>query len=922
MELLTSLLLLILLALRVQTQSGPSNWTASPFNPPALPLAVRSPYFNVWLAQGNNPPSPFAVNANPWAMYTSAALYASAVVDDKEYRLLGQYFSGENTPNQTAVEFTATRTSFLLSAGGVQFNMSFLSPIEPNNFTLQSLPFAYLYMTAQSTDGQLHRVRMYADAAGDLIAGDTSKIVEWQSEDTSDYVVLSMQLQNPVPFVENNIHPQDATLINAFKKIGSGTTSWAIENIDKTRGRFVGNPSGGLLDNQADPPSTFRPVSSGSNSPVIGISFDWGNISSTPEPAVWAYGVYRNPTIQHLTPEGSFENRSPFFASEISDPVATAKFVLDDFPRAISAAQALDAQIQADGGAFSTEYADLLALSARQAMGSMDITIPPSSGGSWDTSDVQIFMKNLGSVGSDNETLASVNNVDALYAAFPIFLYLNPEIGRCLLEPLLEYQNSPAYKLPYAARNIGTSYPSATANGINDQHIYGVDETANMIIMILAYSMASGNGTLIERHYGLMRNWAYYLGNNTIAPFNQSSGDFSINTDFISPNQTNLALKGIIGIAAMARIAELAGIVSDQQSFNATASSALEFWQDQALSTSHVNFFYGNSSSSGLMYNLYADKLLRLNLVPDSVYTLLTGFYQNEAASLKYGLPLSNSPTQNTTTNWMMFAAATAKSNATRDLLVTQIHAYASNNLNQVPFTSIYDPIKGLGGPGTSGGIASPAQGGMFALLALNTTTKSVSVPFVDQSSNGSSGSSKPKVGLIAGLVVACVAIVAIASLGIYFFWRKRRARQSEDQIATPRVEPSGFAQPYLLSPPISEAYSYSAIPSDSALVSHSAPSSTPSGPDNSSRGTYLQWEGMRGTDEKRELALTNPNELQTRSSTEPSSQVGSDRSQGVEALRSEFDSLRQEVERIRQERLAAEEAPPVYTDSDVSRSH
>ena len=37
-------------------QNGPSRWTATPFNPPALPLAVRSPYLNTWLLQGNDPP--------------------------------------------------------------------------------------------------------------------------------------------------------------------------------------------------------------------------------------------------------------------------------------------------------------------------------------------------------------------------------------------------------------------------------------------------------------------------------------------------------------------------------------------------------------------------------------------------------------------------------------------------------------------------------------------------------------------------------------------------------------------------------------------------------------------------------------------------------------------------------------------------
>lgn len=30
------------------------DWTASPFNPPAVPLAVRSPYLSAWLPQGQN----------------------------------------------------------------------------------------------------------------------------------------------------------------------------------------------------------------------------------------------------------------------------------------------------------------------------------------------------------------------------------------------------------------------------------------------------------------------------------------------------------------------------------------------------------------------------------------------------------------------------------------------------------------------------------------------------------------------------------------------------------------------------------------------------------------------------------------------------------------------------------------------------
>lgn len=47
--------LVTLLAGLALAQKGPTEWSATPFNPPSLPLAVRNPYLNTWLAQGNNP---------------------------------------------------------------------------------------------------------------------------------------------------------------------------------------------------------------------------------------------------------------------------------------------------------------------------------------------------------------------------------------------------------------------------------------------------------------------------------------------------------------------------------------------------------------------------------------------------------------------------------------------------------------------------------------------------------------------------------------------------------------------------------------------------------------------------------------------------------------------------------------------------
>jgi hypothetical protein len=51
-----------------------------------------------------------------------------------------------------------------------------------------------------------------------------------------------------------------------------------------------------------------------------------------------------------------------------------------------------------------------------------------------------------------------VNPVEVLYAAFPMFLYFNPDLGGLLLEPLLRYQAWPNVTPSYAARDAGEVY--------------------------------------------------------------------------------------------------------------------------------------------------------------------------------------------------------------------------------------------------------------------------------------------------------------------------------------------------------------------------------------------------------------------------------------------------------------------------------
>ncbi|KAI5117537.1 hypothetical protein M0805_004769 [Coniferiporia weirii] len=930
----------------VTAQNGPSSWTATPFNPPALPLAVRSPYLNSWIPQGNSPLPITNIQPRSWFQSQIIDWYASVLVDGQAYRIMGDVFSANITQaNQTAVEFTPTSTTFVLTAGKMQINATFLNPIEPTDLVRQSLPFSYFYMSAVSLDGKPHNLRMYSDVTGDFIAGSQTETIQRTPEDNEDdYVILKMQLQTQQAFTEVNNFPQDGTEYYSLKKIDGTTTSWSISGFGTNR-EIAANASL-TLDNTADTPPVIVGIGS-----VLSIMVDWGSITDTPELAVWALGVVRDPSIQYLLSSGTVQTRSPYFMSAFGNVSSAIEFFLDDFTRAQSAAETFDERLKAAGAALSNNYADLLALGVSQVMGTLDITLASSNDGAWNFSDVKVFMKNIGSAGSDNNgntVQQSVNTVDVLYAAFPALLYLNPELGGYLLAPLLEYQDSDVYTQTYAAMNIGTAYPNATADGINNAHDYQVEvsETANMLIMTLAYSQASGNGTFLAKHYTLLRKWADFLVTNTLNPINQSSADFGITSGLSNNNQTNTAVKGIIGIATMAKIAEIVDVGEDQAHFNKTAASYIEQWTNDAVAAdnAHVDFFYNTLNSNGLMYNLYADKLLNLDLVPDNVYQVLTSFYNNITDQANYGLPL----------NSIMFAASALTDTTTRDLMVGQLHGYVSANLNSTPFTAVYNPISGQAINGQGAGINSPTIGSLFSLLALNVTTKPITLNNGSTSPNSSSPTKhKSNAAAIGGGVGGGLVALIVFGVSMFFCMRRRREtlrrqRERERDTVTGKITMSAAGhgerrhdmvlEPFLLGTGVTAdghfAGAPSSYPSKSKAAQTTMHSVLPSGAGPTGPIAPPSPSGDRPStshqrDEMSESTVTGSSEdidRRRRGNHSPGDRIDLQRvvmalrpllnhDEGLR-LRSEMENLRRDVERLRGERRTSDlDAPPLYSD-------
>ncbi|KAL0571960.1 hypothetical protein V5O48_010000 [Marasmius crinis-equi] len=673
-------------------------------------------------------------------------------VDEAAYTWLGANDNGTRA-SLLATEFTPTRTRFTISAGPVVLNVTFLSPIE-------SLPFVYLAIDVIGIDGQSHDVQLYSDVSGEWVSGDRNLTMSWSTtvSDTTVYHQAARTISGPM--MEINNVAEDAILY--YGTPANPLLSWQTGEAIVLR---VGFTSSGKLNNTQD--NDFRAISD--RWPVLAYAVDLGSITNSPSSTVFSLGLLRNPVITYSTREGQ-QDRSPYFKRRFKDGGDAADFFIRDYKNAIKRADALDQQIVNDASKISTNYADLVALSARQAMAGIDITIAKGNDNEWNMSDVKVFMKDTG-------ISRRTSPIEKIFSAFPMLLYFNSSLGGLLLEPILELSGSS----DFPPSDLGNTYPKASGNPSNGS--MPIDGASTMLITALAHAQRSGDGTLIERHYDSFKVWARYLNSTTLHTRNQYSADWAKRDDM-----SNLAIKGIIGIAAMAKISQAMKRDKDFKAYSANAIDLYSQWVTLATSEGHISSVYRNARSFPLMYNLYADVLLQTHVVNRSLYASQTSFYDSLiVVALPFGIPydsMDSTPVANAP--WNIFTAATVTQNTTRDSLIGMVH-----NRSMFDEVSGNFPIEYLPDDGQMwNGSASPGQGAMFHRLPI----RDIVVP--DDSSSASARPRSKMSGTIIGVIVGGT-IVGAAFLALIFWYWCRRLRSSKYS--------SVKVQPYPLRFPIRE---------------------------------------------------------------------------------------------------------------------
>ncbi|EIW62872.1 uncharacterized protein TRAVEDRAFT_99158, partial [Trametes versicolor FP-101664 SS1] len=663
----------------------------------SIPLAVRSPYMSVWY-NNTNGSLPLSESLPIfWGLQETVGWVGRIRVDGRTYSWMGQDGSAPLSATVTDMQITPTRSIFTMHAGLMNLTITFLSPIEPSDWVLQSLPFSYVSVDASSLDGQSHDVQLYSDITSDWATGDRVRDVQWSQHATAGSIYHQVSLIDLQPGEENNQQAQDG--VAYYGMANRQGLTWTVDNSLIARAQFRNL---GKLANNAS--TTYGPMQQAS--PALAIAVDLGQIQSTSTSVTWTVGFVRDPSIVYAAPNGATEQLRPYFVTRYGSDIGRA---IDDltsgYADTLQRAVALEKSIIADASNVSTEYSDLVSLATCQPFGSIDITVSSDADGNPNATDVRIFMKDIGGLSA---TQPVTHAPERIYAAMPMFLYFNASFLGPLIAPLLDAQDSLTGML-YAAQDLGRLLPRALNHSVEQSLTHGrVTESGNMLIMAYAHARLTGDGSLIHNHYNLTKRWADYLVANTLIPDNHGA------------NQTNLALKGVIGIKTMAEISRALGEQDDAQQYDVHAAALMDGWQALSLSTNttpYAHAEYHDGDSWALLYNGYADRLLGTGMLSQSLLQNQTAWYKSLiSAGACSVFPLPGLVwTLTLRAAWLLFTAATATDNDARDGLIHGVWARAGMNLVDGPFPEQYDAWSGMVLQDSGG----PAVGAIFSLLAL-----------------------------------------------------------------------------------------------------------------------------------------------------------------------------------------------------------
>lgn len=297
------------------------------------------------------------------------------------------------------------------------------------------------------------------------------------------------------------------------------------------------------------------------------------------------------------------------------------------------------------------------------------------------------------------------------------------ELLTSTLIPLLAYSNNETdvkYNLAWAPHHLGT-WPICDLTPERQEQM-PVEESANMLLMLRAIAQRDTPIYKLIDHirpyYKVLETWADFILSEMPMPPKQLCTD-----DFEGPeaNNTNLVVKGLLAIEAMAGLFDYAGNHTAAAYYRGKIPDLLDFWLKNAIASdgSHYKREYNlDDTSFSLKYNLLYQIIMNVTVFPAEVFEKELQYYATKQSN-KFGVPLNDRATFQLTEYQGGLIGLAYNSNEIKTQLIQQLYNFADQTPSRDPFGDRYDTKTGAQLRALSF-IARATIGEIFSLLLVS----------------------------------------------------------------------------------------------------------------------------------------------------------------------------------------------------------
>lgn len=651
---------------------------------PAVPLITCDPYFSLWSGSDRL----CEAETMHWTGRTKKTA-GVVTIDGKRYRFMG--LGTEEAMEQTSLCVTATCTQYCFEKAGIALEISFWTPLLPNDLDILSRPCSYLDAKMHALDGKEHQVELEWEFLGDLCCnkGQLEKIGggAYQMEGNS-IAWMGLREQSPLG------HSGDGVTIDwgyfYLAALENERVTVTYQNAKKT---VCGKVA--VTVKESDECISF--VAAYDDLASI---YYFGRM----QPGYWAR---KGKTIQ----------------TAITEAIAQH----DELKKQC---EAFEADLEEKTGSFGPAYTKICSAAYRQVIGAHKLIADENE-------DAVLISKECFSNGC-------AATVDITYPSAPLFFCCNPELVRAMMRPITRFAKMPVWKYDFAPHDAGR-YPyvtgqvyglseeqnsaqnlretqreeavfpmlyqmPASANVYQFENQMPVEESGNMLILEaqLMQQEPEKEKAIFMENISLYEKWVTYL-----VTYGSDPGEQLCTDDFAGhlAHNINLAIKAIMGVEGYGILMDAIGREKEARSYHEKAAEMAKDVYKRAFDTDHTKLtFDADGNSWSLKYNAVWDLIFGSKLWP-------TQFYKDEMAQYRkvcrpYGVPLDSRETY-TKSDWMMWAASMDPEKKAVEEFAEKILKFLEESPDRVPFSDWYYTENGK----QRGFQNRTVQGGLFMPL-------------------------------------------------------------------------------------------------------------------------------------------------------------------------------------------------------------